>query len=187
MVRVPDRLPAVAGVFNLEEVTLEEVRVLHQNVTETLEQTRLNLERATRLREDIRNTAELVTETSEFCHLLASILETGSFARLEEIQTQLEQNMETAVNPLYIRSYEGCLMKVRFIASIMRSEPSPERLAEVQAENERCVEVSRQLMEDNRQLMVTQERIIEELELRMERQERYVSRLEQIIANLAEE
>ena len=187
MVRVPDRLPAVAGVFNLEEVTLERVRVLYQEVTETLEQIRLHLERATRLREVIRNEAELATETLEFYYLVASILETGSFARLEEIQTQREQNMETAVNPRNIRYYENGLMDIRSIASIMRSKPSPERLAEVQAENERCVERTRQLMEGNRQLMVTQEQIIEELELRIERQERYVSRLEQIIANLAEE
>ena len=180
MVRVPDRLPAVAGVFN-------RVRVLYQDETETLEQIRLHLERANVLREDIRNDEELVTETLEFCHLVASILETGSLVRLEEIQTQLEQNMETAVNPRNIRSYEGRLMEVRSIASIMRSKPSPERLAEVKAENERSVVRVRQLMEGNRQLMVTQEQRIEELELWIERQERNVSRLEQIIANLAEE
>ena len=193
MVRVPDRLPAVAvalelvGQFNLEDATLERVRVLYQKATETLEQIRLHLERETERREDIRHLAEDVTETSEFHHLFASILETGSFARLEELQTQLEQNMESAVNPRYIRSYENSLMGVRFIASIMRSEPSPERLAEVQAKNERCVERARQNVEDIRQVMVTQERIIEELELLIEFQERYVSRLEQTIANLAEE
>ena len=131
--------------------------------------------------------AELATETSEFCHLLASILETGSLVRLEEIQTQLEQNMETAVNPRNIRSYEACLMVVRFIASIMRSEPSPERLAEVKAENERSMERVRQLMEGNRQLMVTQEQRIEEIEVQIEQSEQRVAILEQIIANLAEE
>ena len=157
MVRVPDRLPAVAlelvGLFNLEDVTLEEARVIHEDETETLEQRRLDLERAIVLREDIRNLAEELAET----------------------QRDILREMECQ----------------RFIASmILRSEPPPELLAEVQAVNERLrqlMEGNRQHIERSRQHMVLIEQRVEEFELQLEQSERRVARHEQIIANLAEE